>query len=121
MLLATSNQAKRLLVLRYLGHVRRGDVDRSADDIQTLMGELGPGFRLLVDCTQLDSMDIACAQEVGRFMERAEQGGVTQVVRVMPDPSKDIGMKILAAFHYRKLPPVVTCQNLAEAAAALGL
>jgi hypothetical protein len=60
-------------------------------------------------------MDLDCAPEIGRTMELIDQKGVSMVVRVLPDSSKDIGMNILTRFHYRSQPHVVTCCNLAEA------
>jgi hypothetical protein len=54
-------------------------------------------------------------------MELIGRAGVGMVVRVIPDPSKDIGMNILTIFHYPQQLQVVTCQNLAEALQALGL
>jgi hypothetical protein len=46
---------------------------------------------------------------------------VDLVVRVIPEPGRDIGMNILTVFHYPHRPRVVTCQNLTAAAGALGL
>jgi hypothetical protein len=40
---------------------------------------------------------------------------------VIPDPSKDIGLKILALFHYADLPRTVMCANMVEAANAPGI
>jgi hypothetical protein len=37
------------------------------------------------------------------------------VVRVIPDPQKDIGLNILSLFHYRKRVRIVTCETLDEA------
>jgi len=59
--------------------------------------------------------------EMGRVMELIAQAGVGMVVRVIPDPSKDIGMNILTIFHYPPGLHVATCRNLTEAAGALGL
>jgi hypothetical protein len=41
------------------------------------------------------------------------------VVRVIPDPQKDIGLNILSLFHYRRRVRIVTCKTLAEAMKAL--
>jgi len=40
---------------------------------------------------------------------------------VIPDRSKDIGLDILALFHYRNHPQMDTCKNLAEAVKKLSL
>ena len=66
-------------------------------------------------------MDIACAPELGKLMELAQQNGVRTVVRVMPDPTKDIGLNILSHFHYRDLPKIQTCATMEEAAKLLSL
>lgn len=119
MLLITSNQARQLLHLSYIGSVRAKELQRSRADLTTQLGELSPGFRLLADFSQLESMELDCTPELGRMMDSIGQAGVGLVVRVIPDKGKDIGMNILTVFHYRHRPRVVTCKSLAEAAKAL--
>jgi hypothetical protein len=121
MLLVTSNKSRRLLYIRYIGRVQPAEFRDNREDLTTQLGELPPGFRLLADFSQLESMELECEGELGRMMELIGQSGVNLVVRVIPDPSKDIGMNILTVFHYPHRPRVVTCENLAEAARALGL
>jgi hypothetical protein len=41
------------------------------------------------------------------------------VVRVIPNPQKDIGLNILSLFHYRRRVRIVTCETLEEAMNAL--
>jgi len=53
-------------------------------------------------------------------MDLVGQAGVGLVVRVIPDPSKDIGMNILTVFHYPHHPRIVTCESMAAAARELG-
>ena len=121
MLLVTSNKSQRLLYIRYIGQVQPAEFQRSREDLTTQLGELSSGFRLLADFSQLESMELECEVELGRMMELIAQAGVDLVVRVIPDPSKDIGMNILTVFHYPHRLRVVTCENLVEAARALGL
>jgi hypothetical protein len=54
-------------------------------------------------------------------MEAADEKGVELIARVIPDATKDVGLNILAAFHYRKPVPSVSCASMEEAAKALGL
>jgi hypothetical protein len=42
--------------------------------------------------------------------------GVKLIIRVIPDPSKDIGFGILSRFHYPNKPRTVICETLSEAA-----
>jgi len=121
MVLVTTNRAKQLLCLSYLERVQAGDLERSREDLEVLLAELRPGFRLLADLSRLESMDLDCAAGLGQFMELMDQGGVSLVVRVIPDPRKDIGMNILTILHYRHRPRLVTCATWAEAAKELSL
>ena len=66
-------------------------------------------------------MDAECVPELGRAMELLDQGGVGLIVRVIPDPAKDIGMNILTVFHYPHQPRVITCETLADALRKLAL
>ena len=42
---------------------------------------------------------------------------VAEVIRVMPDPRKDIGLNILSQFHYGPNIRITTYETLAEALA----
>jgi hypothetical protein len=121
MLLVTSNKSKQLLHISYIGPVRLKEFQRSREDLTTQMKELSPGFRLLADFSQMESMGLDCTPELGRMMDLIGQAGVDLVVRVIPEPGRDIGMNILTVFHYPHRPRVVTCQNLTEAARLLEL
>ena len=121
MFLVALNKPRQLLHLSYIGHVMPEELRRGYADAQAMAADLKPGFHLLADFARLDSMDLACRTELGRLMELADQGGVGLLVRVIPDPSKDIGLDILALFHYRKRPRMVTCKNMVEAAEKLSL
>jgi len=48
-------------------------------------------------------------------MDLLNKQGVSTVVRVIPDPRKDIGFNILSLFHYRPDVQIVTCETLEEA------
>jgi hypothetical protein len=121
MFLATMNKAKQLLLLSYLGNVMPGDLSSSANDVAAMIAELSPGFRVLANLSQMESMHTDCVPEIGRTMEMLKQRGVGLVVRVIPDPSKDIGMNIISAFHYKHQPQTATCETILEAAKVLAL
>jgi hypothetical protein len=121
MFLATSNKAKGLMHLSYIGHVNAGDLQRERDNVLALLAELPAGFKMLVDLERLKSMDINCVEELGKIMELLDQHGLKQVVRVIPDPSKDIGFNILVRFHYKNIPRITNCKTMIEAAKLLAL
>jgi hypothetical protein len=89
--------------------------------VVALLAELGPGFRLLADLGRMESISKDCVAEIGKAMELFDQKGVALVVRVIPDPTKDIGLNILSHFHYRRHPRTATCANMVEAASLLSI
>jgi hypothetical protein len=48
---------------------------------------------------------------------RAEETekGASLVVRVIPDPHRDIGLQIMSIFHYGGDVQILTCETLAQA------
>jgi anti-anti-sigma regulatory factor len=120
MILTTINKSRKLLFINYIGIVTAAEFERGYEELKVLLAELPNGFRLLVDYCRLESMDMAGIDALGRTMELLEQHGVELVVRVIPDPSKDIGIKIISIFHYKNAPRMVVCQNMLQAAQALG-
>jgi hypothetical protein len=84
-------------------------------EMAALLAELPAGFRLLTDLTHLESMDLACRDGIAHNMQLCERKGIGFVVRVIPEPDKDIGFNILTAFHYKHSVPVCTCRSLEEA------
>ena len=89
------------------------------EQVQIGLDEMQPGFRFLTDLTELDSMDTSCALYVQQMMSLCEERGVALIVRIIPDPQKDIGFNIMSRFHYTGEVLIVTCANREEAALAL--
>jgi len=119
--LATINPAKRLLHVSFHGQVSVQELENGRADLASLLTELGSGFRLVTDLGRVESFDLNCAAEIGKVMELCDANGVSLVVRVVPDPSKDIGLNILSLFHYHRFPRTITCRDMVEAAKHLGL
>jgi anti-anti-sigma regulatory factor len=121
MLLITSNKSKQLMQVSFIGHMRVEQFKSSLEDLKAQLKELSPGFHYLVDFSPLESMGLDCLSELGGMMDLIGAAGVGLVVRVIPDPGKDIGMNILTIFHYPHRPKIVTCENMGQAARALAL
>ncbi len=115
MFLAETNKVKRLLHLNFIGHVQVSELQQTRDEVALLLAELPTGFRLLTDLSHLETMDTACEAEIARMMELCDQKGIGSVVRVIPEPQKDIGFSILTAFHYDRRVQVSTCPSFEEA------
>jgi len=109
------DKSKNLLKIVYARHAGAEDTKRVVEKIPALLPDLKPGFRLLTDLSGLESMDLDCVPSIERLMDLCDKKGVEMVVRVIPDPHKDIGMNIMSLFHYQRRVRIVTCKTLAEA------
>ncbi|PYI45099.1 MAG: hypothetical protein DMC57_00360 [Verrucomicrobia bacterium] len=87
--------------------------------VREMMKEATPGFRVLTDFRWLERMDPAAAVPLAEIMDALAEKDVAAVVRVVPDPHKDIGLNILSQFHYGPQIKLVTFESLAEALSAL--
>jgi len=114
------DKSKNLLHIAYTGRIEAVEVKKCLEQLQLLVPELKPGFRLLSDLTALEAMETAAVPYIRQMMDLCNKGGVSMVVRVIPDPHKDIGLNILSLFHYRHDLQIVTCKTLEEAMKALG-
>lgn len=109
------DKATNLLKISYAQHVGPEDTKRGEEQMPSLLADVRPGFRLLTDLSDLESMDLSCLPHIDGVMDLCNNKGVEMVVRVIPDPHKDIGLNILSLFHYRHRVRLVTCATLAEA------
>jgi len=113
-------QPKRnLVVVRFRGHVGPSDVRRYLEEARAALTDIQPGFRLLADLTDLETMDVSCAPYIRQAMDLFNEKGITAVVRVIPDPTLDIGLQIMSLFHYGHDVRIITCATLEEAMRAL--
>ncbi len=114
------DQPKRLLVIRYHGRIGPGAVKQALKEVGAGLEKLESGFQLLVDLSELESMEVSAAPHVEKIMDLCNEKGVTRVVRIIPDPHRDIGLQIMSYFHYGTGVHIVTCQTVAEANEILG-
>ena len=121
MVLITSNKQRRLLCMNYVQRVSPEELAGAWNELKAVLDDLPPGIQVLADLSQLEYMDPACENDMGRAMDLMDQHGVVLIVRVIPDPSKDIGLNILTLFHYPRPPRVITCESLAQALKQLAL
>jgi hypothetical protein len=115
MFLIEANKIRRLLHLSYIGHVKASDFRHSQKELDVILSELPAPFHVLADMSHMASMEITCEDEIVRMMELCNQRGLETVIRVIPEPQRDIGMNILSAFHYPRRVRVITCKTLEEA------
>jgi hypothetical protein len=108
-------QPQNWLTIRYSGHVNPDETHRCSVEVRGAVTDIKPGFRLLVDLTDLQSMEVSCAPHIRNIMDMCNQNGVAEVVRIIPDPKQDIGLQIMSYFHYSGDVHIVTCESADEA------
>jgi hypothetical protein len=112
-------EPQNLLVIRYRGSVGPQEAERCMEEVRAALPKMQSAFRLLADLTELKSMEVSCAPYIEKIMDLCNEKSVATVVRVIPDPTRDIGLQIMSYFHYGGDVRIVTCANLDEAAAIL--
>lgn len=109
----------KLLKVCYRGAIGAEDTRSWLPEMESMVRQMQPGFRLLSDLSGLEVMDLGCVPHIERVMDLCDDRGITMVVRIIPDPHKDIGLNIMSLFHYRRGVRIVTCETIEEAQAAL--
>ena len=105
-----------LVTIEYSGHVTAELLRAHVIEADALAAKAKPGFTFLTDLTGLERMEVDCAPILSQMMVRLSSFGVGRIVRVIPDPKKDIGLGILSLFHLKSGVPVNTVASRAEAA-----
>ena len=113
------DQRRNTLTISYGGQVSRDETRLCAEEVQLALTILQPGFRLIVDLTGLQLMEVACSPLIASIMEICDTAGVAEVVRIIPDPTRDIGLQIMSFFHYSSDVSIRTCASFAEASEML--
>ena len=109
------DQSRNALSIAYGGRVTSDETRLCAEEVRLALTILKPGFRLLVDLTELETMDLSCWPLIANIMELCNAAGVAEVIRIIPNPTRDIGLQILSFFHYRPDVYIHTCASAAEA------
>ena len=115
MVTVSIDESKNLLTVGFAQHVGLEEARLYPQKIKPALERVRPGFHLLVDLSNLESMDFSCASYIDQVMDLCNQKGVAMVVRVIPDPHKDIGFNLMSYFHYSRDVHIISCENLGEA------
>lgn len=110
-----TDSERKILRVHFRGRVLPADITAELGRFRDEVKKLGKGFVLVTDLTDLESMDLDCVAPVTRIMDLSFAGGIGKVVRIIPDPAKDIGLNLLSHVHYRGKVPMVTCETKTEA------
>ena len=109
------NGSKRLLVISAAGHVSKEEVKQTAKQVRNALQDVAPGLRALTDFRWLESMRPSAASHIAEIMDTLAEKQVASVIRIIPNPGKDIGLNILSQFHYGPEIQITTFETLADA------
>ncbi|HSP44702.1 MAG TPA: hypothetical protein VLO30_01790 [Chthoniobacterales bacterium] len=119
MFIVETDSSKQLVVIGLAGQVTADEVREAAQRVREVLQDIAPGFVALTDYRWLDSMASAAAPFVAEIMDAIAAKKAKAVVRVVPDPHKDIGLNILSQFHYGPEIRLLTFETLADAVASI--
>ncbi|MCM8813181.1 MAG: hypothetical protein NC924_04505 [Candidatus Omnitrophica bacterium] len=84
-------------------------------DIQEKVRGLKKDFLVFTDMTDLERMDKDAVPNIEMLMQTCDTYGAATVVRIIPQPDKDIGFNIMSKFHYSPRVKIYTCRSRKEA------
>jgi hypothetical protein len=119
MFVVETDTTRQLLVLSVAGAVTVEESKETVMRVREKLPEMAPGFVALIDFRWLESMSPGAAPYVAQIMDAFAAQKLSAVVRVMPDPHRDIGLNILSKFHYGSDVRLLTFETLADAIQAL--
>lgn len=119
MFFVEADRSNRLIVISAAGNVKDEEVKQAAQRVREIVKDTGPGFRVLTDFRWMESMESSASPYIGEIMDALAAKKVGLVVRVIPDPHKDIGLNILSQFHYGADIETATFETLADAVQSL--
>lgn len=111
---------RNLLRARFAGRISAGHLQAGLLEAGERLKAARTGFTVLTDLSALEAMDLDCGPLLGKIMDLCKAHGVQRVIRVVPDPHKDIGLNILSLIHYQGKVQLITCETLVEAERELG-
>jgi hypothetical protein len=115
MFLADLDRSGQWLSLHFSGRVDAIQMDACLERVRKLLEGVEPGLRSFTDLSGLELMDADCAPIIGAIMDHLGEKQVASIVRVVPDPQKDIGFSLMSKFHYDREVRQMTFESLADA------
>jgi len=111
----------RALVLDYAGPIDAAQVWQLYSDLQKAVPQYGQGFRVLSDFSSVRAVSPDIREPLKKIMDFLNAQGVSEIIRIIPDPEHDIGFNILSLFHYSKSVSFLTVSSRQEAESRLAV
>lgn len=115
MLTVTIDKRNNKVVIVFKDTVGVADAERLYTEIRRMLPDLKKGFSVVTDLSSLKHMHITSRDFLEKTMDLLNENGVSKVIRIIPDPSKDVGFNIMSLFHYSSEVAIRTCASYQEA------
>lgn len=103
------------LIITFSGHFDLKQAEQYYQELQQILPKLKKGVKVLTDLSSLEHMDRQTVFFVQKTMDLLNEKGTSKVIRIIPDPKKDIGFNIMSVFHYSQSVAVHTYRSYQEA------
>ena len=115
MIKVSYDRERNAVIIEFAGKINIAEAERSYPEIQKVVSKAGKGFKLLTDLTLVEVMESEVQATIKKTMDFLNKQGVTEIMRVVPAPEKDLGFNILSLFHYSKKVRFLTLNSREEA------
>ena len=85
------------------------------EDFKNALLKLKKGFVVLTDLSSLEKMNTETHHYIEKAMDLCNKQGVSKIIRIIPDSTKDIGFHIMSLFHYSPDVKILTFKSLEQA------
>ena len=119
MIKVTYDEQDNAVILEFEGDVDAAQAERIFSDFEKVLPKSGKGFTLLADFSSVQSMELPVKRNIEKAMELFSARGVTEIIRVLPDPDMKTGFNIMSRSRYGRDTKIVTLHSREEAMARL--
>ena len=120
MVKVTYDRKRNTVIVEFEGNVDAEQAKQFFADLERVRPKPEKDFKLLTDFSLVDAMEFSVKREIEKAMDLFNTQGVTEIIRVIPDPNMDIAFNLMSAAHYSKQIKVHTVRSRREAEAHLG-
>jgi anti-anti-sigma regulatory factor len=94
------NKRDNIVSIKIQGCFDSEQADKMYADAASIIRNAKTALIVLTDISEVDEMKHESIESLSKIMELFNSHGTKQVIRIIPDSSKDIGLNILSRFHY---------------------
>ena len=96
------DRERNTVIVEFEGNVDAEQAKQFFVDLENIRPKPENDFKLLTDFSLVDGMEFNVKSEIEKAMDLFNAQGVTEIIRVIPDPNMDIGFNLMSASHYSK-------------------